>query len=68
MASRGAPRLAPGPVLVGRALFQRQPIKRIQSTAVGAITRGETSGKVRRNMPDPIPVMVLDWLAVDANW
>jgi len=38
------------------------------SLAVGAIAREETSGKVRRNMPDPIPVMVLGRLAVDATW
>lgn len=38
------------------------------SLSVGAIAREETSGKVRRNMPDPIPVMVLGRLAVDANW
>jgi len=38
------------------------------SLAAGAIAREETSGKVRRNMPDPIPVMVLGRLAVDANW
>jgi len=38
------------------------------SLAVGAIAREETSGKIRRNMPDPIPVMVLGRLAVDANW
>lgn len=38
------------------------------SLAVGAITRKETSGKVRRNMPDPIPVMVLGRLAVDTHW
>lgn len=37
------------------------------SLAVGAIAREDTSGKVRRNMPDPIPVMVLGRLAVDAN-
>ena len=36
--------------------------------AVGAITREETAAKVRRNMPDPIPVMVLGRLAVDADW
>jgi len=36
--------------------------------AVGAIAREATSGKVRRNMPDPIPVVVLGRLAVDANW
>ncbi len=38
------------------------------SLAAGAIARDETSGKVRRNMPDPIPVMVLGRLAVDAGW
>jgi len=38
------------------------------SLAVGAIAREDTSGKIRRNMPDPIPVMVLGRLAVDANW
>ena len=36
--------------------------------AVGAINREDTSGKVRRNMPDPVPVMVLGRLAVDASW
>ncbi|HED16925.1 MAG TPA: N-acetyltransferase [Gammaproteobacteria bacterium] len=38
------------------------------SLAVGAVTRDDTPGKVRRNMPDPVPVMVLGRLAVDANW
>ncbi len=38
------------------------------SLAVGAITREESSGKIRRNMPDPIPVMVLGRLAVDVDW
>ena len=36
--------------------------------AVGAVTREEASGKVRRNMPEPIPVMILGRLAVDRNW
>lgn len=36
--------------------------------AVGAIAREEAPGKVRRNMPDSIPVMVLGRLAVAANW
>lgn len=35
--------------------------------SVGSITRQEVSGKVARNMPDPIPVMVLGRLAVDVN-
>jgi GNAT superfamily N-acetyltransferase len=33
--------------------------------AVGAVTHAEVPGKVKRNMPDPIPVMVLGRLAVD---
>ena len=36
--------------------------------AVGAVTREEASGKVRRNMPEPIPVMILGRLAVDLQW
>ena len=38
------------------------------SLAVGAIDRDDSPGKVRRNMPDPIPVMILGRLAVDTNW
>jgi GNAT superfamily N-acetyltransferase len=33
--------------------------------AAGAITSNEAPGRIRRNMPDPIPVMVLGRLAVD---
>ena len=33
--------------------------------AVGAVVHAEVPGRVRRNMPDPIPVMVLGRLAVD---
>ncbi|HEY7669620.1 MAG TPA: GNAT family N-acetyltransferase [Hyphomicrobium sp.] len=35
------------------------------SLANGAVGHSETSAKVRRNMPDPIPVTVLARLAVD---
>jgi len=38
------------------------------SLAVGAVTREEASGKVRRNMPEPVPVMILGRLAVDQQW
>lgn len=38
------------------------------SLAVGAVTRDQASGKVRRNMPEPIPVMILGRLAVDQQW
>ncbi|QLA20957.1 GNAT family N-acetyltransferase [Desulfolutivibrio sulfoxidireducens] len=36
--------------------------------AAGAVTATDAPGKVRRNMPDPIPVMVLGRLAVDRDW
>lgn len=35
--------------------------------AAGAIANSEAAGSVRRNMPDPIPVMVLGRLAVDLS-
>lgn len=38
------------------------------SLAVGAVIREEASGKVRRNMPEPVPVMILGRLAVDQQW
>jgi predicted N-acetyltransferase YhbS len=33
--------------------------------AVGAVAHAEAPGRVKRNMPDPVPVMVLGRLAVD---
>jgi GNAT superfamily N-acetyltransferase len=33
--------------------------------ATGGVTRESAAGRVRRNMPDPVPVMVLARLAVD---
>lgn len=35
--------------------------------AAGAVSHQEATGSVRRNMPDPIPVMVLGRLAVDVR-
>ncbi len=35
--------------------------------AAGAITHSEAPGRIRRNMPDPVPVMVLGRLAVDKS-
>ncbi len=35
------------------------------SLAVGAAAHADTSGRVKRNMPDPVPVMILGRLAVD---
>lgn len=36
--------------------------------AAGSVSHSEVPGKVRRNMPEPIPVMVLGRLAVDKNY
>ena len=36
--------------------------------ASGAVTSLEATGRFRRNMPDPIPVVVLGRLAVDLTW
>ena len=35
--------------------------------AAGAVARQQATGGIRRNMPDPIPVMVLGRLAVDRD-
>jgi len=36
--------------------------------STGAINRSEATGRLRRNMPDPIPLMILGRLAVDLAW
>ena len=36
--------------------------------ATGAVSREEATGRVRRNMPEPIPVMLLARLAVDREY
>ncbi len=36
--------------------------------AAGAVSHMQASGNVRRNMPEPIPVIVLGRLAVHADW
>ncbi|MGE0667056.1 MAG: GNAT family N-acetyltransferase [Sphingomonadales bacterium] len=36
--------------------------------AVGAIDTADATGRTRRNMPDPVPVMVLARLAVDVDF
>ena len=38
------------------------------SLAVGSVTRSLSVSRVRRNMPDPIPVMLLARLAIDDSW
>lgn len=36
--------------------------------ASGAVTVAEAGGRFRRNMPDPIPVVILGRLAIDRSW
>jgi GNAT superfamily N-acetyltransferase len=38
------------------------------SLAAGSILHVEATGKVRRNMPDPVPALLLGRLAVDRSW
>jgi len=46
---------------------ERNQVLAYYSLAAGAIALGEAIGSVRRNMPDPVPVMVLGRLAVDRS-
>ena len=36
--------------------------------STGSVNRSEATSRLRRNMPDPIPVMILGRLAVDLAW
>lgn len=36
--------------------------------ANGAVAQSAATGRVRRNMPDPIPAMIIGRLAVDRRW
>ncbi len=36
--------------------------------ATGGVAHGQAPGRIRRNMPDPVPVMILGRLAVDRAW
>lgn len=36
--------------------------------ATGSVINAEAPGRIRRNMPESIPVMVIGRLAVDRNW
>ena len=46
----------------------RQTVIGYYCLTTGAVAQTSATGKVRRNMPDPIPVMVIGRLAVDRNW
>lgn len=38
------------------------------SLAAGSVSHRLSTGSVRRNMPDPVPALILGRLAVDLNW
>jgi GNAT superfamily N-acetyltransferase len=38
------------------------------SLAAGSVSHELSTGKIRRNMPDPVPVVLLARLAIDRNW
>lgn len=38
------------------------------SLAAGSVLHGTATGRVRRNMPDPVPIVLLGRLAVDQRW
>ena len=46
----------------------RKTVVGYYALAVGAVAHAEVAGWVRRNMPDPLPVMVLGRLAVDKSF
>lgn len=49
-------------------LCDRQAVIAYYCLAKVAVAQTSATGKVRRNMPDPIPVMVIGRLACDRNW
>jgi GNAT superfamily N-acetyltransferase len=49
-------------------LAQVEHVIGFYSLAAGAIAMTEAPGRLRRNMPDPIPMTVLGRLAIDQAW
>jgi len=49
-------------------LCQEDKVVGYYALASGAIAANQAPGKIKRNMPDPIPVMVLGRLAIDQKY
>jgi GNAT superfamily N-acetyltransferase len=49
-------------------ITSKQAVIGYYALAVGSVSRAEATGAVRRNMPDPVPVMILARLAIDRPW
>lgn len=47
---------------------ENQHVIGFYALATGSVRRGDAPGNIKRQMPDPIPVMVLGRLAVDLHW
>ena len=47
---------------------QKQEVVGYYALATGSVLRESAPGQIRRNMPDPIPVVILGRLAVDERW
>ncbi|HZF97464.1 MAG TPA: GNAT family N-acetyltransferase [Pseudoxanthomonas sp.] len=47
---------------------EQQNVVGYYALAAGAVSHEQVPGRVKRNMPDPIPVAVLGRLAVHAEW
>ncbi|MCX5871020.1 MAG: GNAT family N-acetyltransferase [Deltaproteobacteria bacterium] len=48
--------------------FIKQHVIGFYALATGSVRPGDAPGSIKRQMPDPIPVMVLGRLAVDLHW
>ena len=46
----------------------KQEVVGYYALATGSVLRESAPGPIRRNMPDPIPVVILGRLAVDERW
>jgi GNAT superfamily N-acetyltransferase len=47
---------------------EQQHVAGYYALSAGAVSHEEAPGRIRRNMPDPIPVIVLGRLAVHVDW
>lgn len=50
------------------ASSKRKPVIGYYALAAGSLEHASATGRLRRNMPDPIPVAVLGRLAVHSDW
>ena len=49
-------------------IYENHQVIGYYTLASGAVVHQEAIGRVKRNMPDPVPVIVLGRLAIDQKW